>query len=216
MNWMIFISLAACLSINCSIAANNETDCYAHYIKSGDKIFLDCAIKLYTEKVTDEGGEENKLRLAALYYDSGDTLKSIKLYEQVREKYQSADAEYSLAQIYYSGNEVVEKDYFKVVQLLEEASSKGLAQAQLELSYMYSTYLEDKNYKKAISYLYKAANNDSKDAEGYVVEPVIKAQLLLGKIYRDGEWGEAKDLDKAKYWVSKASSNMSNKMYGIK
>ncbi|GAA0205761.1 hypothetical protein GCM10009123_11510 [Kangiella japonica] len=190
-------------------------DCHNSYILSESKESLNCAVAYYEKKVENHNNNDDRLTLGSLYFLSNQKDKAIELYEQVRGDEKSGDASYNLAQVYYSeskGN----KDLNKVKMYLKEAADAGIAQAQLELSYMYSTYLMNKDFSKAVKYLTDAAENNEKYGDGYVSETVIKAQFILGKIYLDGMWGVEKNKNKASYWIELSSKNQANKDYGVK
>lgn len=196
----------------CSTNESEGLECYISYMNNGDQHSLLCAKDYFQKRVKNNNHVDDKLKLGNLYFHSNDVDKAIKLYEEVRASSNSGDASYNLAKAYYSGD-TKNKNFAKVEMYLKEASVAGIAQAQLELSFMYSTHVKNKDYKKAIKYLTDAANNKTKDDDGYVDEAVIKAQLLLGKIYMDGLWGREKNKSKATRWMREASDNIADKSY---
>jgi len=200
---------------SCSYEESTGIECYHSYLKSGSGKSLKCALAYYDESVKNDNRDDDKLKLGDLYFLSGRKVKAVELYEQVRASSQSRDASYNLAQVYYSEGKS-ETNLSKVEMYLKEAADAGLAQAQLELSYLYSTYVKNKDFKKAVKYLTDAAKNKERNDDGYVSEAVIQAQFLLGKLYLDGIWGIEKNRDKATYWTKQASDNMANAEYGVK
>ncbi len=111
------------------------------------------------------------------------------------------DSQTLLGEMYLDGIGV-EIDFKQAFFWLSKASKSDL-EAQYLLGFMYENGLYvDKDNSKALSFYESSAKKGG-----------LLAQFNLAMMYRDGEGGVAKDMDKAMMWIEKASLTKSNLSY---
>ena len=106
----------------------------------------------------------------------------------------SAEAQYSLAQLYENG-QGVPQDYGQALQWNRKAAEQGLDLAQNNLGFMYENAQgTSQNYAEAVKWYNKAADQD------YAI-----AQFNLGRIYATG-LGVLQDDVQAYFWTALSAS----------
>ena len=159
----------------------------AYWYHKGAGLFHDSTYAL--SKMYREGkGVQKNSQLADYWYLRSEAIAGL-IHESAR-----AEAQFKLASIYETGNDVVSQDMYQALRWYSRAATKQHRMARYRLGkiYMSDKYFQDT--QQAIFWLKKAAEQD-----------VSLAMQSLGIIYRDG-LGVEKNIEYASQWFKEAEA----------
>lgn len=166
------------------------------YEKKDEQSPEDVKKAVYWMTQSANAGQAQAQRDLGYYYDAGefveqDFKKAFKYYQLAADQ-NHAWAQNNLAILYHNG-EGVQQSNINALKYYRLSAAQGNGFASFNLGAMYEDGDGvDKNYKIASQYYESAINNCDYDAEE-----------ALANLYKTGGYGLKKDLEKAKYFLSK-------------
>ena len=157
----------------------------AYWYQQGALLDNDCAFSLAIMYRDGKGVEKNP-QLEKYWKMRSDAIGDSLVHPSV-----SANAEFELANMYETGNNIVPQSIYLALRWYRMAASKGHTEAQYRIG---KAYVDDKDFQHGIFWLKEAVKQDHPLAMRY-----------LGIIYRDG-LGVEKNDEYAKQWFQEAEN----------